>query len=262
MVDKPRVVPSPSAGTVTLYGLPSFEQIGLNYKLEQSRSAVRVFADPELPARLEQARADLADEELKLAAAMLALPRAKRKKQQTQKRPWTQTELDARIHDEITAYSQVIASARNGCKGAKKTVRKKLGRNALAERLGVKSAKMVSNSPVWQELANEFGMRRTDKAAAARPTKIGLDIAEEVAAKAAGDTTVANVVRRETLALLDMATAEAANMERGEEIRKALASTKERLRRGEIDDTSAREIAEYTRTQLQDDRSDRVLKSL
>lgn len=89
-----------------------------------------------------------------------------------------------------------------------------------------------------------------------------MPIAEEAAANAAGDTTEADVIRRETLALLDTAIGNVGNAEMGAEIRRALADTKDKLIRGEIDDTKACNIAEYTRKQLQEGNSDRVLDSL
>ncbi len=191
--------------------------------------------------------------------------KSQRKVKAGNKRSWTQPELDVAIQAEIGKYSEAIASARNGSKGARQTLCKMLGRNVLTKRLGVKAAKMVGNSPVWQRLADEFGMRRkSGRAAMSRPKKVGLAIAEEAAADAAGDATTADVIRRETLALLDEAIGNVKHRDKGKEMQilKALADTKDRLTRGEIDDSKARQIAEYTKIQLQDDNSDNVLGSL
>jgi hypothetical protein len=181
------------------------------------------------------------------------------------KRSWTQPELDDAIQAEVTKYSEALASARNRNKGACQTVCKVLGRNALAKRLGVKAAKMVSNSPVWQGLADEFGMRRkSGTTAVSRPTKVALTIAEEAAAIAAGDTTGAAVLRRETVAQLDEAIANVRNPDKQREgqIRQALTDTKDKLTRGEIDDDKARKIVEITQSQQQDDHSRKVLNTL
>ena len=116
--------------------------------------------------------------------APLATHKAKKGKA-AEKRSWTQPELNTAIETEIAKYSEAIASAHNGSKVARRDIRKVLTRNAIAKRLGVKAAKMVGNSSVWQRLADEFGMRKTGKATVSRPTKIGLPIAEEVAGDAA-----------------------------------------------------------------------------
>jgi hypothetical protein len=178
-----------------------------------------------------------------------------------EKRPWTQSELDDAIKVEIAKYVEAIQAARHGKRGAREAIRKALGRNALARRFGVKSAKMVGNCADWQHLADEFGMGR--KSGPSRPKKIGLAFAEEAAAEAAGDTTAADVERRETFALLDAAIADASNAKtKRSEIRQALVKTKESLMRGEMDDAKARGIAEYTRRQLQEDKARKVSGNL
>ncbi|MFZ1934332.1 MAG: hypothetical protein WCB27_20570 [Thermoguttaceae bacterium] len=186
-------------------------------------------------------------------------------KRRSEKRSWTQPELDAAIEAAIAEYSEAIAAAHKGNKGARREVRKLVGRNALAFRLKVKSPKMVGKSPAWQQLADEFGMRRkSGKAAVPRPAKIGLDIAAEMAAGAVGDTTAADVEHRETSAILDAAIANVhrENAEQAGKIRQALADTKEKLIRGEIDDTKAREIVAIVESQQQDDNSRKVSGSL
>lgn len=203
---------------------------------------LRWLAELEAPAATDKAKAKAAD-----------------------KRSWLQPELDVAIEAEINRYSEAIASARKHSKGACQALRKVLGRNALANRLGVKAPKMVGNSPVWQQLADEFGMRRKiGKAAVSRPVKIGLAVAEEAAAKAAGDTTAADVELRETVALLDDAITNVHNPNKKQEgeIRQALTNIKDRLVRGEIDDDEARELIELYKSQQQDDHSRKVLNTL
>jgi hypothetical protein len=176
----------------------------------------------------------------------------------SKKQSWTQPELNTAITAEIKKYSEALASARNRSEGAHQALRKVLGRNALARRLGVKAAKMIGDSPVWRRLADEFGMgRKSGGAAVSRPTKIGLDVAEEKAAEAAGDTTKAEVLRRETLAMINKAMKTAKP-----QVREALKTLADELVRGQRDDEDARATLTLYTDQQQDDRSRKVSGNL
>ena len=198
--------------------------------------------------------------------AKSATPGQRRDKATPTKRSWTQPELNDAIQAEITKYAEAITSARNGSEAALQNIHKLFRRNPLADRLGGESArKMVSKSPVWISLADEFELpRKTNKTATKRPKKIGYVIAGETAAEAAGDTTEANVIRRETVALLDKAIANVRNPDREERkiYREALVAVKDQLTRGAIDDDAARKIVELHQSQQQDDHSDRALSAL
>ncbi len=111
-----------------------------------------------------------------------------------EKRSWTQDDLDNAIRkykaDRASRYSELFEVVKEGNKKQKKKARtaaqKLFGRNVIAKELRVKSRSMVSKSPAWEAIAEEFGFtlnrrratgtRRTQKAG-----KIGLDIAVEQA---------------------------------------------------------------------------------
>lgn len=171
------------------------------------------------------------------------------------KRSWTQPDLDAEVKKEIAKYPEMLASARRGSKGAKTEVRKTLGRNAIAKRLGVRAQKMVSKCPDWIQLADEFGMRRKGTKVP-RSTKVGFAIAEETAAVAAGDTTEADVTRRETLQRINEAMLQA-----NRRTRQTLEQLADEVARGQRSDEEARTLVETYTEQQQDSRSRRILDS-
>jgi hypothetical protein len=106
-----------------------------------------------------------------------------------QKRAWKQRELDEAIRKYKVArgarYAELVRAVGAGKQGAKKAARRMFGRNAIARALGVKSAKMVSNSPAWKAIAAELQipLARERQANGTRNTKknrrIGLDMADE-----------------------------------------------------------------------------------
>jgi hypothetical protein len=124
-------------------------------------------------------------------------------------RSWTQTELDKAIQDykarRAPSYDDLLEGVRKKRKGAKKAAEKMFGRNAIARELGVKpgSRGMISKSPVWQQMADDFGFDRRSKGS--RGKKIGLDIALEQQAAAEPDMVAEEVARRETLRTIDKA---------------------------------------------------------
>lgn len=98
----------------------------------------------------------------------------------------------------------------------------------------MKSKAMVSSSTVWQDIADELGIPRGPrKSGHPRKQWIGMDPALEEQAVASGESAFDEVVRRETIALVEksMPAAEAE-------------ATIEKLQRGEITDDQAHEISE------------------
>jgi hypothetical protein len=118
------------------------------------------------------------------------------------RRSWTQAELDEAIADyrarRGARYSEMLSLLDNPGtpERRKRAVRREaqhlFGRNAVARALGVKSARMVSQSPAWVHIADALGLprRRRDRAGR-RPSggrRVGLDMAVEEASTAAPET--------------------------------------------------------------------------
>jgi hypothetical protein len=117
------------------------------------------------------------------------------------KRSWTQPDLDSAIREykanRSASFQQFVSLLDNPDTPAsrKRTLRKQagamFGRNVIAKALGVKSAKMVSQSQPWIVLAEVLGLpRRAGKMAGpGRPkTRLGEEIAAEQASMSAADT--------------------------------------------------------------------------
>jgi hypothetical protein len=112
------------------------------------------------------------------------------------------------------------------------------GRNAIVRQLGVKSAAMVSKSPVWQTIAAELGLGNRSRTP---NVKVGLAIAEENRAVANGDTTLDAVVRNETIRLAKKWMP-----------KNSVATLIDELEKGNRTDDETREIINLTRLQKQD----------
>lgn len=132
--------------------------------------------------------------------ASKALPRPK-PSSVPPKRSWVQPDLDEAIREyqakRSDSYQQFISLLGNpntpaGRKRAVRQAAKRMfGRNVVAKALGVKSAKMVSQSEPWVAMASALGLpRRSDNATGAgkRPKRIGEEIAIEQASMAAAAT--------------------------------------------------------------------------
>lgn len=115
------------------------------------------------------------------------------------KRSWTQPDLDEAIREykakRAPSFQQYVSLLDDPKTRAskKKAIRsqaaKMFGRNVIARDLGVKSAKMVSQSAPWVAIAEALGLpRRTGKTKTNQPVRIGHDIAVEQASVAASDT--------------------------------------------------------------------------
>jgi len=151
------------------------------------------------------------------------------------KRSWTQPELDAKIRSEIEDNPELIAAAKKGKTGAKREAKKLFGRNAIAKRLEVKSARMVSLSKPWQELADAVGLPR--KSGRRSLAKVGLAIGLEQHADADDSSAAADVIRRETMAILERAVAEAKTQQKRHEFE----ATHDKFVLGEMTDEQARQ---------------------
>ena len=108
------------------------------------------------------------------------------------KRSWTQGDLDEAIREHkakrAPSFQQYVSLLDDPKTPAskKKAIRsqaaKMFGRNVIARDMGVKSAKMVSQSKPWIAIAEALGLpRRTGKTKTNRPARIGHDIAVEQA---------------------------------------------------------------------------------
>ncbi len=117
------------------------------------------------------------------------------------KRSWTQPDLDDAIREykakRSASFQQFVSLLDNPETPAsrKRTIRKEagrmFGRNVLAKALGVKAAKMVSQSAPWVSIAKALGLqRRTGKTVGQgrTMTRIGEEMAIEQASMAASDT--------------------------------------------------------------------------
>jgi hypothetical protein len=175
--------------------------------------------------------------------------RKQRGKRAPAKRSWTQTDLDEAIREykakRASNYGDLVDGVKRGKPGAKKSDRQLFGRNVIVRALGVKSPAMVSNSTVWQGIADDLGLRGcTKKGGRARGQRSGMEIALEEQAVASGNSAADQAIRRETIRLIE-----------GAMPQKEAEATLEKLQRGEITDDQARELVEVHAEQKRDDRS-------
>lgn len=147
---------------------------------------------------LEHWHARIIDESRVEAAKELPTPKASA---DPPKRAWTRHDLDNAIREykakrsaSFEQYFSVLEDPKAPA-SRKRTVRKEaramFGRNVIAKALGVKSARMVSESPAWVAIAKTLDLpRRADQGTAPpKPkTRIGHEIAVEQASADAADT--------------------------------------------------------------------------
>lgn len=166
-------------------------------------------------------------------------------------RSWTQPDLNDAIRkyqaQRASGYRDLLEGVRAGRPGAKKAAQKMFGRNAIARELQVKAPAMVTNSPVWQAIADELRIPRGKDRNQKASQKVGLNIAIEQQALETAKSGIELVVQDETLRLIrkSMSDAEAEPLV-------------EQLQRGDITDDQAREIVSMTRDQKRDQRSRKV----
>ena len=152
------------------------------------------------------------------------------------KRRWTQPELNKAIRDLRARYRGMIEQARRGKPGARQEVLRIFRRHALADRLGVKSRRMVTDSPDWRQLAEEVNLPRKGALDGSRRTaKIGLGIALAQAADTSDLTQLDTATHNETLRTLCRAI-EAA---KGPKQRSEFQSVWEQFELGEMTDDQA-----------------------
>ncbi len=191
------------------------------------------------------------DEEAHPTSAVEPIGNRGAQKQPAQ-RSWTQVDLDQAIRkykaERASTYGDLVAGVRLGKAGAKRSARNLYGRNAIARALRVKAAAMVSNSPVWQAIADELKLRGSPKARGpSLQQRVGIEIAIEEKAMSTGEGVVDQVIRDETICLVKKA------MPKVE-----AEATIEKLTRGEISDDRARELIEAFGEQRRDDRTRNV----
>ncbi|MCE9547301.1 MAG: hypothetical protein K8T25_17655 [Planctomycetia bacterium] len=150
------------------------------------------------------------------------------------KRRWTQAEVDAELRTirRESGYRTIREAVEAGKPGAKKQAPKLYGRNALAKRIGCADG-AVSASPEWPKIADELRIPRPSGKRGPSRMRIGAAIAQERAAVDDGDTTGADVERRETLRIIRAAL-------KGNE----LEAVERRLEAGDTTDEDARAIAD------------------
>ncbi len=163
---------------------------------------------------------------------------ARQRARKTSRRSYTQAELDAAITEEIKRHRDLIVAASEGKPGANREAKKIFERrNALADRLGVKSRRMVSKSIVWLELAETVGLPRKSKEGLHQGPrrKIGLDIALEQKASGDGSSQLDTVVRRETQDIIETAIQSAGT----KKLREQVEATRDKYELGEMTDEQA-----------------------
>ena len=125
-------------------------------------------------------------------------------------------------------YNELVNRVQAGKKGAALAAKKMFGRNAIARELRVRSAAMVSKSPVWQGIADALNLR---KSKVTRGAKIGLDIAIEEKAQQDSVPVIDSAIRCETIEMIE------SRLPRAE-----AEPIVERLHRGDMTDSQAREL--------------------
>ncbi len=161
------------------------------------------------------------------------------------KRSWTQSDLDDEIRkykaERSPSFSDLSEAVRRGQKNAIEAAGRLFGRNVIAGALGVKSPAMVTNSPVWQSIADELGIPRGKNRNAPKLRKIGLDIAMEAQASHVSPQPFDSAVRGETIRLVHSSLP----ADQSEPIL-------ENLQRGEITDDQARDLIDIVKDQKRD----------
>ncbi len=160
-------------------------------------------------------------------------------------RSWIQTELNEAIRkykaDRSSSFSELKDAVRRGQKDAKLSAQKLFGRNVIKRALGVKSPAMVTNSEVWQELADELLLARGKGRNASRLKKIGFEIAMEAQASEVSPQPIDAAVRSETIRLVHSSLP----IDQSEPIL-------EKLQRGEITEDEARAMIDLVKEQKRD----------
>ncbi|MFH1265789.1 MAG: helix-hairpin-helix domain-containing protein [Planctomycetota bacterium] len=180
----------------------------------------------------------------------------KRKRQaDSETRSWTEPELDKGLEkykaQRSSIYHGLIGQVERGGKGAKKAAQKKFGRNAIGKALGVKRGSwgMISDSPVWQAMADALGLPRKRGPVTVKRKRIGLDLAIEEKAEAEGDSVFQEVALQETIRKIDESDLPP----------KFTDPLKNRLILGEVTTEQAEQILEATIASIAEEKSNRAL---
>jgi len=168
----------------------------------------------------------------------------RRSRELTPKRSWTQRDLDNAIWEykaaRASTYGDLVHAVKHRKRGAMKDARRIFGQRAIATALGVKARSMVGKSPVWQAIADELRLRGRTKGAVRRQ-RIGMAMALEEQAVSSGDSAVDELVRGETIRLIEL------------ELPPTEAeATIEKLQRGDITDDEARRLVDLVQEQRRD----------
>lgn len=168
------------------------------------------------------------------------------------KRSWTQSDLNEAIRAykaaRASTYSDLVAGVKRGDPGARKDARRLFGRNAIARALAVKSAAMVTSSPDWQAIAAELKLSRMpSRGGTMKLARIGTEIALEEQAAGASMSVVDEVVRRETIQIIQ------ASMPTD-----VADATVEKLLCGENTDDQARQLVVAYLDQRREERAHRI----
>jgi hypothetical protein len=165
-----------------------------------------------------------------------AVPTASKPKAPAKKRH-TQPQVDAKLESmmEGKPYRDLRDAVRRGDTSAQESARKTYGPRPLADALGIKAHAMVSKSPVYKRIRSDMGLPPKGTGRRARVNRGGNEDAFTLAladkSEAAGDTTSADVCRRETLQLIEEST-----------LGKAKPAIVEQLTMGKMTDEQAREV--------------------
>jgi hypothetical protein len=118
--------------------------------------------------------------------------------EQTAIRGWKQPELDEAVRAFIEQHAGRLAGLRDSARAYRKdaieAARALVGRNVIARALGVKAPAMVSKTPAYRQLSDEFHLERERSALR---KAVGLEIGIEDKAVAEEDPVLAEVCKRE-----------------------------------------------------------------
>ena len=144
-------------------------------------------------------------------------------------------------------YDELLKAVKEHRPGADKAAQIAWGRNNTARDLEV-GRTLISNCPLWCEIADELGLRRrTRRSSTVRPKKTGLDVGMEKKAERASQSTLDVVEQNETI----------------ERIRKTLPIDDaeeliDRFVRGEVSDDNVEHILALFAEQRIDERTNKV----
>lgn len=114
---------------------------------------------------------------------------------------WTKEKADARIRLHLQEYRPAYDAAVAGKPGAKKEAQDLFGANAMARSLGITKTTLLK-TPAWTEISEALGFQSCSPLGKRRR---GFDVIADQAAQQLGDTTSADVEKREAFRFIDQA---------------------------------------------------------